>query len=390
VKTIVLCFDLDRDFGLLASKTNVFKLYLALASDETQLPLYVPIPARSEVKGRGDAFMKMLESVVKLEPVGALFSLSSLFFASVEVDRIKRYAFGDGVARQIQSACELLLNRWNPGDRIAVFGNSRSAGAALLFTQFVHEFGLVSCEMKEILPELIKRFFNQTKTGEKQQTSLFRSSFSRQCQVSFIGMWDCVGEVTWFGPGLARLRPESVLAEGTAVRHSLSIDERRRFFRPLILSNVAGNVANPGTKEVWFAGVHSDVIGSYPERESGLSQTALAWMMNEGADWGIRFDEERRNRLLGLPSSTKAFIDWPEFTRPDPCGVLHRSLRGVWWEMEILPQKRRDGRKGWWIPLGRRRCIPRRALIHRSVSERIKSSLGYSPKNLPADYEIVE
>jgi hypothetical protein len=31
--------------------------------------------------------------------------------------------------------------------------------------------------------------------------------------------------------------------------------------------------------EVWFAGVHSDVGGSYPEPQSQLSKLALRWMV---------------------------------------------------------------------------------------------------------------
>ena len=34
-------------------------------------------------------------------------------------------------------------------------------------------------------------------------------------------------------------------------------------------------------KQMWFAGSHSDVGGSYPETESRLSDIALAWMVGE-------------------------------------------------------------------------------------------------------------
>ena len=54
------------------------------------------------------------------------------------------------------------------------------------------------------------------------------------------------------------------------VRHAMSIDERRAFFR----QNLFGAPDNPtqDVKEVWFAGVHSDVGGSYPESESQFSK----------------------------------------------------------------------------------------------------------------------
>ena len=40
----------------------------------------------------------------------------------------------------------------------------------------------------------------------------------------------------------------------------------------------------PRFKQVWFAGSHSDVGGSYPETESRLSDIALAWMTQEAIE----------------------------------------------------------------------------------------------------------
>jgi hypothetical protein len=38
--------------------------------------------------------------------------------------------------------------------------------------------------------------------------------------------------------------------------------------------------------QMWFAGNHSDIGGSYPEAESRLSDNALAWMIAQ--DRGAR------------------------------------------------------------------------------------------------------
>lgn len=69
-------------------------------------------------------------------------------------------------------------------------------------------------------------------------------------------------------------------------RHALSIDENRADF-PRVEWGTRGAVAeNEGKKpqwldQVWFAGCHSDVGGSYPEDESRLSDIALEWMVSE-------------------------------------------------------------------------------------------------------------
>lgn len=69
-------------------------------------------------------------------------------------------------------------------------------------------------------------------------------------------------------------------------RHALSIDECRRNF-PKVGWGSAADVQRHATRnpkwldQVWFAGNHSDIGGSYPEDESRLSDVALEWMIQE-------------------------------------------------------------------------------------------------------------
>ena len=71
-------------------------------------------------------------------------------------------------------------------------------------------------------------------------------------------------------------------------RHALSIDENRKQFTCVpwddeqsSRSGAEGGVTPPRFRQVWFAGGHSDVGGSYPETEARLSDIALAWMVEE-------------------------------------------------------------------------------------------------------------
>ena len=50
---------------------------------------------------------------------------------------------------------------------------------------------------------------------------------------------------------------------------------------------------------MWFAGVHSDVGGSYPEAESGLSKIALRWMLCEAQSAGLLLDPQKVIDVLG-------------------------------------------------------------------------------------------
>ena len=71
-------------------------------------------------------------------------------------------------------------------------------------------------------------------------------------------------------------------------RHALAIDENRRKFECVpwqedhCEDREAAAARVPARfKQVWFAGSHSDIGGSYPDTESRLSDIALAWMVEE-------------------------------------------------------------------------------------------------------------
>ena len=134
----------------------------------------------------------------------------------------------------------------------------------------------------------------------------------------------------------------------------MSVDERRKKF-PVSLWNEAAKADRQTIEQVWFPGVHSDVGGSYAE--SGLSDIALQWML-----------EQAENRGLCLKS------DWRTNLAPDPCGMLHNSRSGLW---------------RMWRPAPR--VIPEGSRVHRSVCTRMDNSeTAYGPSNLPDHYTVVD
>ncbi|MBF9197778.1 DUF2235 domain-containing protein [Microvirga terrestris] len=75
-------------------------------------------------------------------------------------------------------------------------------------------------------------------------------------------------------------------------KHALSIDENRADFARVPWTNEGMDNEGGRFEQVWFAGNHSDVGGSYPENESRLSDTALQWMVEaaQAVPNGIRID----------------------------------------------------------------------------------------------------
>ncbi len=142
-----------------------------------------------------------------------------------------------------------------------------------------------------------------------------------------------------FLSGMQLAFKDRVLGSGVAhARHAISIDENRFDFQlvpweEFTADDLAEAEGKPARlKQVWFAGVHSDVGGSYPDNEAGLSDTALRWMLDEMA------------RLPGAPVVNAARLA----IFPDHAGPQHDERKSA-----------RDDLVGA-IPLGLGRLIPAR------------------------------
>src|SRR5207249_3609227 len=119
----------------------------------------------------------------------------------------------------------------------------------------------------------------------------FKRTMTRvECKPWFVGVWDTVSSVGWIENPL-HLPYVSNNVDIEVGRHAIAIDERRAFFRTqLWIPDLTKAWGPKDLKQVWFAGVHCDVGGGYPEAESGLSKIPLKWMLNEGKAYGLLVD----------------------------------------------------------------------------------------------------
>jgi hypothetical protein len=134
--------------------------------------------------------------------------------------------------------------------------------------------------------------------------------------------------------------------------HALALDEQRENFVPTLWTQKpAAKARGQELKQVWFAGVHSDVGGGYAEH--GMSDIPLAWMASEVAPYlGIDFGYLKARR---------------DVTSKWALGQLHDSRDGFW---KALGKEART-------PLAKDRTSSFES-IHPSVAERIKGAAGAS------------
>lgn len=88
----------------------------------------------------------------------------------------------------------------------------------------------------------------------------------------------------WSGKYYDRLLGKDVVY----ARHAIAIDENRADFPRVPWGQGKGVASRPEIEgeakpfvQMWFAGNHSDIGGSYPEAESRLSDIALGWMLEQ-------------------------------------------------------------------------------------------------------------
>ena len=287
-------------------------------------------------------------------------------------------AFGYGISDNIADAYQFLMRTYQPDDVVYMFGFSRGAYTARALCGMLHLIGLLREDNEGLIPYSIRMIKN--KKIDFGVAADFKKTFSQECKPYFLGLWDTVSSVGWIYnvahfPGTkATHNPDLHI-----IRHALSIDERRAFFRQNLFG--APHDTQQDLKEVWFAGVHSDVGGSYPESESQLSKIALRWMVAEAEAAGLRMDQTRKADILGGK---------PPYVAPDPLTRnQHESLHGPWWIAELWPKMdHKEISPGVWkkylrMNLARRRCIAPDPVVDPSVEQRMADqTLGYAPANL--------
>jgi len=192
-------------------------------------------------------------------------------------------------------------------------------------------------------------------------------------------------------------------------RQAISIDERRRMFRLQRWDEGGkfrphrfapeGTWKDQDSLQVWFAGVHSDVGGGYPEVQSALSKYPLLWMIEEAAKHGLKVDRRTVNQLGWGRKRSNSPFDYvaPGYlarSQEEKPWQPHDSMNIGWRTIEYVPKadkyKEWPARKsalGFYIPDCEPRPIPEGAHIHQSVLDKIAQDPTYKPVNIPASYQ---
>lgn len=344
-------------------------------------------------------------------------------------------ATGYGLDNNVLRAYNFLINNYEEGDDIFLFGFSRGAYTARVLAGLIHKVGLLApqqCNLADAALTAYKQassvIVERDEHGEDDTTidtenerqappaarddpasQFARIVSTRWPTIKFLGVWDTVASVIVPRPdrfyvfSLQKLAFTQVNPSVKVFRHAIAIDERRRMFRvepwkehQTFMHNrfSATNNSEPqDALQVWFAGVHADIGGGYAEKESGLSKFPLLWMIDEAVKCGLSVSRQTVNQLAwGIQRKGSPF----SYVAPDIMRDPHQSMTFVWRSLEWIPKA--DKFKEWsdrrsslrhYIPNAEPRMIPENAYIHESVVNRRKAIPTYSPINLPLSYQVI-
>ena len=248
-------------------------------------------------------------------------------------------AFGKGLDENIQDAYRFLVHNYAPGDEIFLFGFSRGAYTVRGLAGPINNCSLLKREHADKIPEAYKIYRSEDKPNVPEAKNL-RRRYSKEATIKFLGVWDTVG-ARGIPIGLFKgFNEKKYSFHDTTLSHSLiqnayhalAIDEKRKPFEPTIWKP---KKKRKKTEQVWFAGVHSEAGGGYPE--TGLSDIALDWMLQKARGSGLAFNNTYLSRIIqknpqGKPHNSYTFKSkFPgKYVRPIGASTdesLHASVR---------------------------------------------------------------
>ena len=381
-KNIIICSDGTGNASIKDRGTNVFKIYEAL---DLHHPATLQIAIYDDGVGT--------ETFRPLQLLGG--------------------AFGFGLWRNIRQLYTGLVQVYEPGDRIYLFGFSRGAFTVRQLAGLILKIGIISRqrytstrELNKLVRQAQREYWQDNRAWLEwlvmkvfswfrpcEGVAEFRSRYAarvpdrdsdhqHQADIRFIGVWDTVSAVGFpvlyvadmFNTAIYRFKfPDYKLGKPvSAAAHALSIDDQRATFHPLLWNESDEVRDKPRIDQTWFSGVHANIGGGYPKQ--GVSLVTLDWMMRKAEAAGVRFDQ-----AAGIKFLDKDKVFYREHMNVNDKVYDSRSGLSAYYRYKPRDLFRKCRQNAF---------EPR---IHATVINRIHQGTdGYAPGNIPREFTLVD
>lgn len=247
-------------------------------------------------------------------------SKPQLVYYDVGVNGFLGGVFGQGLDQNIRLAYEWLIENYNDGDEIFIFGFSRGAFTARSLAGLVALEGVLRAGSPIGLTQFFKRYQKGNEesiwtlrdkeaagdTGKLTDEEKWLLKYSQPAKVKMVGVWDTVGSVGIAAGNIPHVSRSQFdyLQTGLFLPiqngyHALAIDEHRNDFAPTLwtVHHYKDSNKKPAparllenVEQRWFVGAHANVGGGY--ESDPLAQAPLRWMMHKAESHGLSFRSE--------------------------------------------------------------------------------------------------
>lgn len=286
-----------------------------------------------------------------------------------KLDGIFGGAFGWGIDQNIQDAYRFLSLNYQPNDEIYLYGFSRGAYTVRSLAGLIRCSGLLERNKIRQADSAYKIYRDDDIKPDDKKAIKFRQENShKDVRITLLGCWDTVGSLGV--PDQIPLLPidewlnekykfhDTVLSSiiNNAL-HAVAIDERKKVFDVTVMQKSSNN-PDQELEQIWFPGNHS-CIGGGSEEDSGLSDGALLWMIEES------------HRLGGIEFDTTKVL---KGINPNPKIPFDNELKGIFKAARVHLRKVDEN------PLN----------LHHSVVKRWAALGDYQPENLAIHHAYLD
>ncbi|WP_406168183.1 DUF2235 domain-containing protein [Streptomyces canus] len=254
-------------------------------------------------------------------------------------ERLSGGAFGVGLSRNVLDAYRFLIHTYEPGDTLYLFGFSRGAFTARSLAGLVHNCGILRPEQAYRIDEAWALYRSRADKPTSVAATLFRRAYSYETEIRFVGVWDTVGSLGIPVPAPGFLQPlvdrfnhrwafhDTTLSKSVnGAFQALAVDEERSAFPPTLWRQDEDAAEGQELRQVWFSGVHTAVGGG--EKDSGLSDITLLWMVRQAARYDLEFDFRVLSEQGPDTMDPDQCVDFA--VQPNPMGPWDPSRKGFY------------------------------------------------------------
>ncbi|MEM9413224.1 MAG: DUF2235 domain-containing protein, partial [Planctomycetota bacterium] len=290
---IVVCSDGTWNQGGAVNPTNVWRTYL-VTSPENQIKLHD--------NGVGSEGIKLFQ-----------------YFGG---------AFGYGISQNIQELTAFIIQSYQPGSKIYLFGFSRGAYTVRVLAELLCRYGIPRKEKFKTAEDVNRAAAKMLRFYKRQNSAHHRSNKFKNVEsrldaeiaefqqefcdlnagddkhlIHFLGCWDTVEALGvpfepikriakfFFRLRFRNTKPNEKIK---TICHALSLDDERRAFHPLCFTD--RGVDDQTVHQTWFPGNHCHVGGGYSRDQ--MAMKPLEWMIRHAENQGLKIDESKLQEFL--------------------------------------------------------------------------------------------